>query len=244
MWQFASLVVVVVLASTLPLSDGKPSTTRPNPLVGALWNLEEMTECRLHHNALVYNNHGCWCGRGGCCTPVDPIDEWVSTCQSNLQNKATFSPCDSLQMLYASRQVLRCSSRLAWVLRCRLGIRRLLQVDMQQLNDFMRRYKFVFNADNMIQHSVCLLSVADEVSANICFQKPFFQRTETVFVRRRCATVTRRWWIAGRSTSFPLISRPVIIKGIAPMFCICLKIRKQTLSVTSTTFEFHPIVVR
>ncbi|CAJ0559608.1 unnamed protein product, partial [Mesorhabditis spiculigera] len=46
----------------------------PPPMVGALWNLEEVTECELHYNALVYNNYGCWCGIGGAHEPVDGID--------------------------------------------------------------------------------------------------------------------------------------------------------------------------
>ncbi|CAI5443302.1 unnamed protein product [Caenorhabditis angaria] len=48
---------------------------RVNRTVGALWNLEEVTECELHYNALVYNNYGCWCGIGGSHEPVDGIDE-------------------------------------------------------------------------------------------------------------------------------------------------------------------------
>ncbi|CAD6192268.1 unnamed protein product [Caenorhabditis auriculariae] len=48
---------------------------RKNDTIMALWNLEEMAECRLHYNALVYNNYGCWCGVGGSHTPVDGIDE-------------------------------------------------------------------------------------------------------------------------------------------------------------------------
>ncbi|KAI3422411.1 hypothetical protein GPALN_012924 [Globodera pallida] len=42
--------------------------------VGALWNLNEMTECKLHYTALVYDDYGCWCGIGGSGTPIDGID--------------------------------------------------------------------------------------------------------------------------------------------------------------------------
>ncbi|KAI6175614.1 Phospholipase A2 [Aphelenchoides bicaudatus] len=41
----------------------------------ALWNLQEMAECRLGYTALDYNDYGCWCGMGGSGTPVDGIDE-------------------------------------------------------------------------------------------------------------------------------------------------------------------------
>jgi len=42
--------------------------------VGALWNLNEMSECLLHYSALVYDDYGCWCGPGGGGKPVDGID--------------------------------------------------------------------------------------------------------------------------------------------------------------------------
>ncbi|CAL2033199.1 hypothetical protein CAEBREN_28685 [Caenorhabditis brenneri] len=51
------------------------STQSANPRLRALWNLEEVTECELHYNALHYNNYGCWCGIGGSHEPVDGIDE-------------------------------------------------------------------------------------------------------------------------------------------------------------------------
>ncbi|CAI4232994.1 unnamed protein product [Auanema sp. JU1783] len=41
----------------------------------SLWNFERITECVLHHTALVYNNYGCWCGVGGSNEPVDGIDD-------------------------------------------------------------------------------------------------------------------------------------------------------------------------
>lgn len=28
--------------------------------INALWNLQEMCECKLNYSALVYNNYGCW----------------------------------------------------------------------------------------------------------------------------------------------------------------------------------------
>lgn len=40
----------------------------------ALWNLEEMSVCRLGYPAIVYNNYGCWCGIGGGGEPMDGID--------------------------------------------------------------------------------------------------------------------------------------------------------------------------
>lgn len=54
-----------------------------NSTLKALWNLEEMTVCRLHYNALVYNNYGCWCGVGGDGNPMDGIDRccmWHDKC--------------------------------------------------------------------------------------------------------------------------------------------------------------------
>jgi hypothetical protein len=41
----------------------------------ALWNLQEMAECRLGYTALDYNDYGCWCGPGGSGEPVDDIDK-------------------------------------------------------------------------------------------------------------------------------------------------------------------------
>uniref|UniRef100_A0A914VFV9 Phospholipase A2 n=1 Tax=Plectus sambesii TaxID=2011161 RepID=A0A914VFV9_9BILA len=67
-------LICIILAFTIN-AVCNAAATRRTPIVGALWNLEEMTECRLHYNALVYNNYGCWCGVGGCCKPVDPIDD-------------------------------------------------------------------------------------------------------------------------------------------------------------------------
>ena len=46
-----------------------------NDTLGALWNLQEMAECRLQYSALIYNDYGCWCGVGGSGEPVDKIDE-------------------------------------------------------------------------------------------------------------------------------------------------------------------------
>uniref|UniRef100_A0A0R3RSB3 PA2c domain-containing protein n=1 Tax=Elaeophora elaphi TaxID=1147741 RepID=A0A0R3RSB3_9BILA len=40
----------------------------------ALWNLDEMSICRLGYPATVYNNYGCWCGVGGSGKPMDGID--------------------------------------------------------------------------------------------------------------------------------------------------------------------------
>jgi secretory phospholipase A2 len=43
--------------------------------IDALWNLQEMAECRLGYTALAYNDYGCWCGVGGSGEPVDGIDK-------------------------------------------------------------------------------------------------------------------------------------------------------------------------
>ena len=46
--------------------------------LGALWNLEQMTWCRLGISAgIFFNDYGCWCGRGGAGRTVDGIDAWV-----------------------------------------------------------------------------------------------------------------------------------------------------------------------
>ncbi|PAV75960.1 hypothetical protein WR25_13618 [Diploscapter pachys] len=60
-----------IFLSTLPVLV---SSGRIIPMVNALWNLEEVTECVLHYNALTYNDYGCWCGVGGAHEPIDGID--------------------------------------------------------------------------------------------------------------------------------------------------------------------------
>jgi secretory phospholipase A2 len=50
-------------------------TAENNVTINALWNLQEMAECRLGYSALAYNDYGCWCGVGGSGKPVDGIDE-------------------------------------------------------------------------------------------------------------------------------------------------------------------------
>lgn len=92
LWFFQMKIRISLLLSVLALSiDSK--YVKKKPQLRALWNLEEVTECELHYNALVclefyfhkfwaenqlfqhYNNYGCWCGIGGSHTPVDGIDE-------------------------------------------------------------------------------------------------------------------------------------------------------------------------
>ncbi|CAJ0963522.1 unnamed protein product, partial [Mesorhabditis belari] len=69
------IVCISFISSILFLFSPNFSLASPPPSVGALWNLEEVTECELHYNALVYNNYGCWCGIGGAHEPVDGIDK-------------------------------------------------------------------------------------------------------------------------------------------------------------------------
>lgn len=63
--------ITILFLFALVLSESKYSQKS----LKALWNLEEMAECRLGYNALVYNDYGCWCGVGGSGKPVDEIDE-------------------------------------------------------------------------------------------------------------------------------------------------------------------------
>lgn len=49
---FALLAMPTILART--------SLSNRTRNLGALWNLNEMSECKLHYTALVYDNYGCW----------------------------------------------------------------------------------------------------------------------------------------------------------------------------------------
>jgi hypothetical protein len=59
------LFIIEIFASKLQKADGD---------IRALWNLNQMAECKLGYSALAYNDYGCWCGVGGSGTPMDGID--------------------------------------------------------------------------------------------------------------------------------------------------------------------------
>lgn len=65
---------LLFLLFSIFLIENAMARSRNNSL-DALWNLQEMAECRLGYTALAYNDYGCWCGVGGSGKPVDDIDE-------------------------------------------------------------------------------------------------------------------------------------------------------------------------
>ncbi|KAI6211988.1 Phospholipase A2 [Aphelenchoides besseyi] len=83
MQTFLVFLLFPLLWSTV---DSRGNDTR----LRALWNLNQMAECRLSYTALVYNDYGCWCGVGGAFKPVDGIDE---CCQHHDKVSANFRIC-------------------------------------------------------------------------------------------------------------------------------------------------------
>lgn len=69
-----TLIILLLLIIANP-AYGTLTRRRLTPNIGALWNLEGMTECKLKCSAAwTYNDYGCWCGVGGSHEPMDGID--------------------------------------------------------------------------------------------------------------------------------------------------------------------------
>ncbi|KAF7637336.1 G_PROTEIN_RECEP_F1_2 domain-containing protein [Meloidogyne graminicola] len=81
------LITAFNLLFLLSKSDAKLNKTTTRKGYDALWNLNQMSECRLGYSAIAYNDYGCWyenylfidftiymCGIGGVGRPMDKID--------------------------------------------------------------------------------------------------------------------------------------------------------------------------
>uniref|UniRef100_A0A914WBA2 Phospholipase A2 n=1 Tax=Plectus sambesii TaxID=2011161 RepID=A0A914WBA2_9BILA len=100
-------LICIILAFTINVVCNT-AATKLSPDVTALWNLRGMAKCKLHYNALAYNNYGCWCGVGGCCKPIDPIDDCCMHHDKCYEAAAAEGKCYRFPFAYFDPYAWRC----------------------------------------------------------------------------------------------------------------------------------------